>query len=125
MGRLSGVVGVAVIRESFEDQRVAINRGDDPTAIATRAQIYGLSSGGFAALEARIQGPGWQQWHDDTAQRVVVLSRSTAAAVGAETFVVGQRPEMLHGESSSAGAARIGLGAEGLCGTDELIRLGS
>jgi putative ABC transport system permease protein len=88
---LSGVEGVAVIRETFEDQRVAINQVADPTAASPRIRVYGLNATGLRALEARVTGPGWDQWHDDTAQRVVVLSRATAAAIGAGDLAVGDR----------------------------------
>lgn len=88
---LSGVDGVAVIRETFEDQRVAINQVADPTAASPRMRVYGLNATGFDAVEARVTGPGWQRWHDDTAQRVVVLSRATAAAIGAGDIAVGDR----------------------------------
>jgi putative ABC transport system permease protein len=88
---LSGVEGVAVIRETFEDQRVAINQVADPTAASPRMRVYGLNATGLGALEARVTGPGWQRWHDDTAQRVVVLSGATAAAIGAGDIAVGDR----------------------------------
>lgn len=86
---LSGVEGVAVIRESREDVKTALNRIVDPTAPTHRLKVYGLNHAGLTALDTELTGPGWVRWHDETGQRVVVLSAATAAAIGAGDIGVG------------------------------------
>lgn len=86
---LSGVTGVAVVREVSQDQPVAVNRLIDPTAGPSTIPIYGLNAAGFDTVEATISGPGWDTWHDRTAQRVAVVSQRTAAQIGATDIAAG------------------------------------
>ena len=88
---LSGVEGVAVVRETVEPLRLALNQVIDRTAPPTSARVYGIDSSGLRALDVAISGRGWDRWHDSRAERVVLVSRQTALDLGASGVTVGDR----------------------------------
>ncbi len=89
VGALSGVDGVAVVRETTAEHRVAPNQVVDPTAIPQQARIYGVDAAGLAALDTQIRGPGWGPWHDQHQSRVAILSHNAANQLGAQGVDLG------------------------------------
>lgn len=86
---MSGVVGVAAIRETFTDQPVILNQINDPLAKPVSIPLFGVDVRGLESLEALIDGPIWSQWHDEHAERIAVLSDRAAKAIGAPDLAVG------------------------------------
>jgi len=121
---LSGVEGVAVVRETREQLSAAINQVLDPTMTPAQTKIYGLNADALDLLELDLFGPGWTEWHDRTGQRVAVLSSATASQLGAPDIQVGDRIH-LEGETFTvAGLLNGSPRLPGLAG-GILIPLGS
>lgn len=91
IGDLSGVEGVATVRESFADHRIALNQLTDPTSVPEAVPVYSLNVEAFDALGLRVRGPGWHRWHEEQGERVVVLSEQVAEALGASDARPGDR----------------------------------
>jgi putative ABC transport system permease protein len=91
VGALNGVEGVAVVRETMRDQRVALNQVSDPTASPTLLPIHFVNVEAFDALELDIRGPAWSRWHDEHHERVALLSRTAVDALGVDDVPPGDR----------------------------------
>lgn len=89
--KLTGITGIAAIRETDSDQTISLNQVIDPTAVPTRAPVYGLNAEGLRALDASFTGPGWDRWHDQQQARVVAVPRRLAIALDAPELDVGDR----------------------------------
>lgn len=79
---LSGVEGVAAIRESWEHRRVALHQVTDPTATPTLLPVYAVNAEAFTVLEAEVTGLVWNRWHEAHDERLVVLSRAAMKVLG-------------------------------------------
>ncbi|MBN2623847.1 MAG: ABC transporter permease [Acidimicrobiales bacterium] len=79
---LSGVEGVAVLRDSQQEVPVGLARVTDRTTAGEAAYVRGVDAAGLEAVGARITGQAWSSWHDATGQRVALLGRRTADELG-------------------------------------------
>jgi putative ABC transport system permease protein len=79
---LSGVEGIAVLRDSQQELPVALSPVEDSLSLSEAAQVRGIDSAGLGAVGAEISGHMWSVWHDATAQRVALIGRLTADELG-------------------------------------------
>lgn len=91
VANLSGVEGVALVRETFDAPTVTLNQVADPSRIPSLATVFGINPSGLEALGATVSGPGLDRWHDERSERVVLLSRRMLDDSGISDVDVGDR----------------------------------
>jgi putative ABC transport system permease protein len=91
VGDLSGVEGVAVLRDSEQEVAIGLTRVVDPTSVGEATAVRGIDAGGLDAVGAVITGQAWSAWHDATGQRVALLGRRTADELGVSQIRTGDQ----------------------------------
>ncbi len=79
---LSGVEGVAVLRDSEQSVPVGLTAIGSGTNDQAGAVIHGINASGLAAVGATVTGSSWSTWHDAASQRVALIGRITADELG-------------------------------------------
>lgn len=77
---LSGVRGVAVVREVMEEMPVSVNQLMDPTGVPDRFPIFGAAAGSMDGLGAEVVGG--VDFSDGETEREVVASETAARELG-------------------------------------------
>lgn len=88
---LSGVEGVAVLRDSDQEVALGLSRVLDPTTVGESAVVRGIDAAGLDAVGAVVTGRSWSAWHDATGQRVALLGRRTADELGVSQIRTGDQ----------------------------------
>lgn len=93
---LSGVEGVAVIRETLAPVNLAINSVVTAGAIPNAAALFGINWQGLQAMGIQVEGEPWGEWHEERHERVLLLSKSVAERLGIFQVAAGDHLYLNH-----------------------------
>lgn len=79
---LSGVEGIAFLRDSRNDQTVALSKVVDASDGTRASSVRAVNAVGMDALGAEVTGSVWSDWHEETGQRVALSGRRTVDELG-------------------------------------------
>lgn len=91
LGGKSGVIGVAALRKSVQEQTVAVNAVEEVTGGALRAPIHVLESDESEALGLEISGLALEEAPYGDRVRICLVSRAMVESLGREKAPVGER----------------------------------